>query len=144
MIVLAMKLIFLLMMGLWVQQVVAQDKWLVYLNKKPVLETQEESEEKNQVLIKASALKNKNVFTITYIEASKQKGWSRSMMLFDSTDKELKRVKGNKITYSNASLLLLLKKYKSLHVYTWSLPNDPAMKERIRVRRVHLCTLVLD
>jgi hypothetical protein len=139
-----MKLILFLVMGLLTVSAEAQDNWVVYLNKKPVLESREESEEKNVVHIKSNALKSKNVFTITYLEAAKQKGWSRSMMVFDSTDRELKRVKGNKLSYSNSSLLSLLKKNKTLRVYTWSIPNDPAMKERIRVRRVHLCTLVLD
>ena len=144
MIVLDMKFVMLLMMGLLMLTAGAQDKWIVYLDKKPVLESTEESLEKNVIRIKAGALKGQNGFILTYIEDPKQKGWTRSIMVFDSTDKELRRITGTKLSYTNASLLSLLKKHRTIAVYTWSIPDDPALKERIRVRRVHLCTLVLE
>jgi hypothetical protein len=143
MIVLDMKFYMLLLMGLLSIQSEAQDKWTVFLNKKPVLQSSVESEN-NLVKISAASLKNKNLFTLTYIEQPRQKGWTRSIMVFDSTDRELKRVKSNKISYSNAALLAILKKNRQVQIYTWSIPDDPALKERIRVRRVHLCTLVLE
>ena len=122
----------------------AQDKWSVHVNKKVVLEANEESAEKNQVRIKAAELKKTNNFILTYFETPKQKGWTRSIMIFDSTDKELKRITGSKLSLTNSNLLSFLKKHKSIQLYTWSIPDDPALKERIRVRRVHLCTLVLE
>lgn len=139
-----MKIYLLLMMGLLTINLQAQDKWTAWLNKKPVLQTTAESEEENVVRVKAASLKNKNLFTLTYLEQPKQKGWTRSMMIFDPNDQEIKRVKGNKLSYSNSNLLTLLKKHKKIMFYTWSIPDDPAIKERIRVRRVHLCTLVLE
>ena len=139
-----MKWFLLIMMGLMVHSTEAQDKWSVHLNKKAVLEASEESAEKNRVGIKASELKKANNFMLTYFENPKQKGWTRSIMIFDSTDKELKRINGTKLSLTNANLLSLLKKHKSIHLYTWSIPDDPALKARIRVRRVHLCTLVLE
>lgn len=138
-----MKFYMMLLMGLLSIQSEAQDKWTVFLNKKPVLQSSVESEN-NLVKISAASLKNKNLFTLTYIEQPRQKGWTRSIMVFDSTDRELKRVKSNKISYSNAALLAILKKNRQVLIYTWSIPDDPALKERIRVRRVHLCTLVLE
>lgn len=138
-----MKFYMMLLMGLLSIQSEAQDKWTVFLNKKPVLQSSVESEN-NLVKISAASLKNKNLFTLTYIEQPRQKGWTRSIMVFDSTDRELKRVKSNKISYSNAALLAILKKNRQVQIYTWSIPDDPALKERIRVRRVHLCTLVLE
>jgi hypothetical protein len=144
MIVLDMKWFLLLMMGLLVHSTQAQDKWIVHVNKKAVLEANEESVEKNQVRVKAADLKKANNFVLTYFENPKQKGWTRSIMIFDSMDKELKRIKGTKLSLTNSNLLSLLKKHKSIQLYTWSIPDDPALKARIRVRRVHLCTLVLE
>ena len=139
-----MKWILCLMMGLVSISGSAQDNWIVYLNKKAILNTSEESEEKNIIRISRQALKNNNLFTLTYLEQPRQKDWTRSIMVFDSADQEIKRVKGNKLSYSNAALLSLLSKHGTIELYTWSIPNDPALKERIRVRRVHLCTLVLE
>ena len=144
MIVLDMKWFLLLMMGLIIQTSEAQDKWIVHVNKKAVLEATEESVENNRVRLKAAELKKTNNFVLTYFENPKQKGWTRSIMIFDSTDKELKRIKGTKLSLTNSNLLSLLKKHKSILIYTWSIPDDPALKARIRVRRVHLCTLVLE
>ena len=127
-----------------VHSVQAQDKWSVHINKKPLLEATEESPEKNLVSLKLADLKKKNNFILTYFENPKQKGWTRSIMIFDSADKELKRITGTKLSLTNANLLSLLKKNKSIQIYTWSIPNDPELKARIRVRRVHLCTLVLE
>lgn len=131
-------------MGLLVTSVQAQDKWMVYVNKIVVLNALEESEEKNIVRVSAPELNKKNNFSLTYFENPRQKGWTRSIMVFNSEDQEIKRVQGSKLSYTNASLLNLLKKHKTLQIYTWSIPDDPALKERIRVRRVHLCTLVLE
>jgi hypothetical protein len=144
MIVLDMKWFLIIMMGLITSSMQAQDSWTVHLNKKSVLEASEESIDKNSIRINASDLKKKNNFVLTYFENPKQKGWTRSLMVFDSSDKELKRIKGTKLSLTNSNVLSLLKKYKSIQLYTWSIPDDPALKARIRVRRVHLCTLVLD
>jgi hypothetical protein len=145
---LSMKLIFLLMMSLLTMPVDAQqDKWVVYINKQLVLDAAEESKEKNVVSVKASSLRskiNEVVFRMIYMEGQKQKGWSRSMMIFDSSDHELKRYKGSRLNLTNTNLLAMLKKTGKLDIYTVSLPDDPSIRERIRVRRVHLCTLVLE
>lgn len=139
-----MKWILMVMIGLMVQKTEAQDKWTVHVNKISVLQASEESPEKNLVRVKMADLKKKNNFMLTYFENPKQKGWTRSIMILDSADKELKRITGTRLSLSNSNLLSLLKKYKAIQVYTWSIPDDPALKARIRVRRVHLCTLVLE
>jgi hypothetical protein len=139
-----MKMMLFLMMGLLVGDLQAQDNWIVYLNKQPVLDATEESREKNIVSIKASSLRSKNIFMLTYLEAEKQQGWSRSLMIFDSSDHELKRIKGSRLSLTNNSLLSMLRKSRRIDIYTVSMPDDPAIRERIRVRRVHLCTLVLQ
>jgi hypothetical protein len=139
-----MKMMLVFMMSLLIQDIQAQDNWIVYLNKKPVLETSEESKENNIVYVKASILRSKNIFMLTYLEDEKQKGWSRSLMIFDSADRELKRIRGSRLSLTNSNLLSILRKSRKIDIYTVSIPDDPAIRERIRVRRVHLCTLVLQ
>src|SRR5688572_20850547 len=117
MIVLDMKWILMVMIGLMVQKTEAQDKWTVHVNKISVLQASEESPE-NLVRVKMADLKKKNNFMLTYFENPKQKGWTRSIMIFDSADKELKRITGTRLSLSNSNLLSLLKKYKAIQVYT--------------------------
>ncbi len=133
-----------MMLGFSAFSMKAQDSWVVYLNKVQVLQSTQESPEKNIVSINEEDLKNKQVFTLTYFDREKQKDWSRFIMLNNSEDHEIRRLKSNRLRYTNQDLLKLLQKYKTIHIYTWALPDDPALRKRIRVRRVHLCTLVLE
>ena len=48
----------------------------------------------------------------------------------------------SKIKIKNATLDSLFAKSKILKIYTISLPKDPAKRATVRVRRVHLCTLM--
>jgi hypothetical protein len=43
-----------------------------------------------------------------------------------------------------ADLKLLLEKYKTLKIFTYSTPIDENQGALIRIRRFHLCTLVLN
>ncbi|MGN6164132.1 MAG: hypothetical protein ACTHOF_06270 [Flavisolibacter sp.] len=122
----------------------AQDSWKVCLDKKTVLKTSVESEEKNVVHINAADLKNKNGFIVTYTGQTKKKDWERTIMIYDENDRELNRQKGSKLELSDAALQALFQQSKTLKIYTWALPTDPKLKAAVRVRRVHLCTLILD
>lgn len=139
-----MKLLFLFLLTTFLNKLYAQDSWVVYLNKHQVMRAEEELPSSNRVLIKAAELNNSHVFTLTYFDTQLQDDWSRFMMVNDSSDHELKRIESSKLSYPNKDLLRLLRKHGTLHIYTWALPDDPELRQRIRVRRVHLCTLVLE
>lgn len=123
--------------------VIAQnDTWKVSQNGKVRLSASEENE-KNRVEIKAVELNKKGVLSVAFKEGTPQADWQREIMIFDPSDNELKRGKGSLLKIQNADLKKLFGKSKTLMVYTMSLPKDPNLAATVRVRRVHLCTLVL-
>jgi hypothetical protein len=38
---------------------------------------------------------------------------------------------------------MLLENNNTIKIYTWALPKDPKEAARVRIRRVHLCTIEL-
>jgi hypothetical protein len=123
---------------------IAQDSWKVCLDKKVLLNTSTENEEKNVIKISSSDLKNAKTFVVNYTKASLQKGWERTILLFDEKDNKLRTQRGKKFTLKASGLKALLDKYKTIKVYTINAPTDPKLKAQVRLRRVHLCTLVLQ
>jgi hypothetical protein len=118
------------------------DNWKVSHNGKVRLSASEENE-KNLVEIKAAELNKKGLLSIAYKEVTPQADWQREIMIFDPSDNEFKRGKGSLLKIQNADLKKLFGKSKTLMIYTMSLPKDPNLAATVRVRRVHLCTLVL-
>ncbi|MGN6402345.1 MAG: hypothetical protein ACTHMD_17935, partial [Flavisolibacter sp.] len=100
-----MKFLSILLMGLFINITAnAQDSWKVCMDKKTVLKTSVESEEKNVVHINAADLKNKNGLVVTYTGQTKKKDWERAIMIYDENDRELNRQKGSKLELSDAAL----------------------------------------
>jgi hypothetical protein len=140
---LVMKVLVFLLSLVSVMTVKAQDTWKITLNGKEVLSTGTESEEKNHVKVLASDLKKKKDFTISYKEHPKKDKWERSISLVDEKGNDLLKQDGQSLKISNAKLDSFFKQSKTIRVYTWSLPTDPALKASVRIRRIHLCTLTL-
>ena len=63
--------------------------------------------------------------------------------MLDPKDSELYKARTTQMVLPNGRLRALLQQSPSLKVYTWALPTDPELAARIRIRRVHLCTLKL-
>ena len=139
-----MKFLLVFLLSLITISVVAQDSWKVSLDKKIVLKTSTEDAEKNVIKISSADLKKAKIFTVSYIESSPQKGWERTITAYDEKDNELKKQKGKTFTFKTSEPKNLLLKYKTVKIYTTNSPTDPKMKSQVRLRRVHLCTLVLQ
>lgn len=123
---------------------IAQDSWKVCLDRKVLLNTSTEDAEKNVVKISSADLKKAKTFLVNYIDAAPQKGWERTIIIFNGQDKELSKQTGKKFTLKASTLKTLLHKYQTIKLYTINSPTDPKMKAQVRLRRVHLCTLVLQ
>lgn len=123
---------------------IAQDSWKVCLDKKILLSTSIENVEKNVIRISPADLKKAKNLIVSYKEANVQKGWERSISVYTEKDEELQKQKGRKFILTTSALKEHFEKSKTLRIYTTYLPTDPKMKAQIRVRRVHLCTLVLQ
>jgi hypothetical protein len=121
-----------------------QDSWKVKLQNKVLLSTGEESEEKNVVRLKMASVPKKGVLVVQYQDGEKRKGWERSLMVFNGDDGELLRRKGSVLSLGKATLASLFRKTKTLELFTIAMPTDPDVAATIRVRRIHLCTLVLE
>ena len=123
------------------------DSWKITWNKKVILETSKSDETANIRKIKAADLKKNYSFQISYKESDpkKMKEWNRSVMFFNESDNEISRkdsTRNWKITA--AELKKLFGNKKKLKIYTIAIPSDPDLAARVRVRRVHLCTLELQ
>jgi hypothetical protein len=138
-----MKMFFAFLLSFIGTTVIAQDSWKVCLDKKVLLNTSTEDAEKNAIKISSAGLKKSKTFVVSYKENSPQKGWERTITVYDEKENELKKQTGKKLTLKTSELKPLLDKYKTLKIYTINFPTDPKMKAQVRLRRVHLCTLVL-
>ena len=120
--------------------------WKIMHNKQQLLLAHEEDVVKNRIQIRLIDLKQKGSFTITYAEMNTgpaRSGWIRTMAVYDEADKELYRKNTNIIKWQDRELKKMLASNKIIKVFTWALPKDPAQAARVRVRRVHLCTIEL-
>jgi len=122
----------------------AQDSWTVKWDGNAILQASGEDEKKNTVRLTPSSLDQRTSLILEYSQGEKRAGWERTIMLVDDRDKVLVKKKGSVFSISNTGLKSLFKESRVLHLYTVSLPTDPDLKVRVRVRRVHLCTLVLQ
>jgi hypothetical protein len=123
------------------------DSWKIKWNKKVILETGKENEAANTRKITGTDLEKNYFLEITYTEAGakKEKTWNRSFIFFDENDKELlKKDSTRNATIAAAELKNLFVDKKKIKLYTIAVPADPDMAARVRVRRVHLCTLELQ
>jgi hypothetical protein len=128
-------------------QIQKADSWKIKWNNKVILETNKNDEAANTRKIKMAGLKKNYFLEISYKEsdAQKEKAWKRSFIFFDENDKELLRkdsTRNAKITA--AELKKLSGDKKKIMIYTIAIPTDPDLAARVRVRRVHLCTLELQ
>jgi hypothetical protein len=139
-----MKILFVFLLTLVEISAIAQDSWKVCLDKKVLLNTSNEDEKKNVIRISVADLNRSKNFTLSYREISPQKDWERTIRLYDEKDNELKKQKGKKLTLKTSELKSLLNQYKTVKIYTLNSPSDPKLKARVRIRRVHLCTLILQ
>lgn len=138
-----MKFVFAFLLSFIGFSAIAQDSWKVCLDKKVLLAASNEDEKKNVIMISAADLNKSKNFTLGYKESSPQKGWERTIRLYDEKDAELKKQKGKKLTLKTSELKSLLNQYRTVKIFTINSPTDPKLEARVRIRRVHLCTLIL-
>jgi hypothetical protein len=140
-----MKMFYFLLAAFFMHTaVLGQAAWKVTLNDKTVLNASAEDEAKNIVYIKTADLKKKKDLILSYKEKKNKAGWERAITVYDENDRELKQQKGTKFTLSPAELRSFFRQSGKLRIYTRALPTDPKLKAAIRVRRVHLCTLIAE
>ena len=121
----------------------AQDSWKVVHNGRQKLKTSVEKADGNVVYLSRADLQKTGNLSIIFSDAEKQAGWTRTITMVDKGEAELHTHTGNLFTISNINLKKLFNKVNTIYVYTWTLPDDPELAARIRIRRVHLSTIKL-
>ena len=123
------------------------DFWKIKWNKKVILEAKHVNEVANVRQIKAKDLEKNYLLEVSYKkeDAKAEKDWIRSFLIFDENDRELLRKDSTRdMKITAAQLKKLFGNKKKIKIYTIAIPSDPDMAARVRVRRVHLCTLQLQ
>jgi len=143
-----MKILFLIASLLGFFQVNAQtpkgNTWTIEHNKTILLKASGESEAKNILAINETDLKQEGQVCIDYTEQKPLKDWKRTFAVFDEKDNDLMTYSGGSFKIGNAKLRSLLGQgIKTIKIYTWALPTDPELASRIRIKRMHLCTIKL-
>ena len=78
------------------------------------------------------------------MEWEKQKDWERYIGFFDEIENELYLDTASVVQLTNKKLASITKGINKIKIYTWSLPTDPELAARIRIRRIHLATISLQ
>lgn len=119
--------------------VYAQDRWTVQLNSKTLLTAKAEDTLANVISI--TDIK-KGSLVVTFTPGETNSKWGRRLAVYDIADNQLYSKEAFSISIPAASL----KKWKTGHsqikIYTWPISKDPRIK--LKVRRVHLCTIKFE
>ncbi|MBC7949742.1 MAG: hypothetical protein H7Y42_17790 [Chitinophagaceae bacterium] len=127
-------------------QSMKEDGWKIKWNKKTILEASSENEKANTRKLRKADLQKNYTLDIYYKEgnAKNQAEWKRSFLFFDDKDNQLlDKPEAGHVRLTSALLRKLFKNSKKIKIYTLSIPTDPDVAARVRVRRVHLATLEL-
>ena len=123
------------------------DSWTIKFNKKVILNAFKYGETANTRAIKSTDLNKKGSLEIIYSIADTQqaKAWNRTFIIMDENEHELLRKDSTlHATISGAELKKLFGDTKKIRIYTIALPTSLDIAARVRVSRLHLCTLELQ
>lgn len=135
-----MKIIAVLLLSLATLSLPAQDIWNVRFRGRTRMIARTEDTARNFVEIRKGEL-SKSTLEVIYKQVTPTAGFSRSIMLYTATDSLLWQKDATAIKLTEGDLRKWMKKQPVIYIYTVSIPADPKMKEAVRVRRVHLCTI---
>lgn len=147
------KILFILLIAV-TGMVQAQLPWKIKVGSKTILQTTGEDEKKNVVRLKNIQVGTKSNFYLSYRVTPDEKDWIRTVMIYDTAGVNIadnpvgsKIQKGTpQVNYiiPNKTLKALLARHKKIKIYYTSIPSDPEKAAVVRVRRVHICTVLLQ
>jgi hypothetical protein len=138
-----MKVIaFMLLTFLSIATRAQSDSWVIIHNGRVLLQATGENSGKNVVTIRRSDL-NKTDYLIVKYSGVTAKGWVRTIYLAGEKDEEMARHSGNIFRIADSSLKAIFKNRSRVVLYTYTMPADPKLKAAVRIRRIHLCTILI-
>lgn len=123
----------------------AQDSWTIKINNKIIFTANRENETANVKKLKASGLDKKGCLEVIYHDKNQEPDWIRSFILTDEDGNDI--IRKDSTTALKIDLKTVKKEFhnrKKIIIYTFKIPADPDLAARVRIRRVHLCTLELQ
>jgi hypothetical protein len=115
--------------------------WKVTMGKSTLLITTEENRDKNTITLSRAELDGP---LMVHYNEKPEKGWKRETSVVDDAENELVKRGSRKVALSQGELKSILSKgITRFHVFSWTIPTDPQQAALVRVRRVHLCTIVV-
>ena len=140
-----MKLLFFIFQILIMTSAVnAQHSWKITHNGKAKISTSEENESRNRFSIRKTDLAKPGSLWVHYMEWEKQQDWERYIGFFDEKENEVFLDTASVVQITNKKFSALTKGVATVKIYTWSLPTDPELAARIRIRRIHLATISIQ
>jgi hypothetical protein len=137
-----MKYLLLFFLTFSLCHAVAQDHWTVTYAKKEILRASAEDTLANRILMKRENLKKRGAVRLRYYEVPDRNDWKRTLIVQDNTGKEWLQAQGPSLKLRRRTLREMAAMAQPIAIYTSSLPADPERAATVRVRRVHLCTLL--
>jgi hypothetical protein len=140
------KLIFLIPLFIFSTTVMAQkyDSWKLYHNRKLAgsFNLKKETNNENKVVLLNRTLEGPGFLVIEFTPNEEQAEWIRTIAFVDSSDKNIREYNNTLLLrIHNAEIAGILEGRQKVKVYSWAIPQDPALAATVRVRRILLCTL---
>ena len=117
--------------------------WQIIVNKQLVLRSNTEDVEANRKSIPAKDLFAPDGLKIVYIEEP-DAALNRSFIIMNEGRQELLRIEKSDTVISGSVLQKAVGSNRTIVIYSIAIPSDPALAATVRVRPVHLCTLILQ
>jgi hypothetical protein len=133
-----MKYLLLFLCTFSLSHAVAQDHWTVTYDRNKVLHATAEDTLANRININPKG----GAVRLRYHEVPERNDWKRTLIVQDDTGREWQQVEGHSLKLRHRALQKMAATVPRIEMYTSSLPADPERAATVRIRRVHLCTIL--
>lgn len=120
------------------------DSWQIYHNRKEVskFNDKKETTDERRLVLLNRIMEGPGFFIIEFTPAKEQEEWIRTIAFYDSTDNLIREFKNTLfLRIHNSDIAAIMEGRQKVKVFSWAIPNDPAIAATVRVRRQLLCTL---
>jgi hypothetical protein len=121
----------------------AQNSWKVYHNGELLLNATEENVKANTVTIPRANLEKHGDFIFIYSSDTVSKNAQRNFSMGDSTFSPVAKNNKYRFTLTNKQFKELMNHSDKAVIDTWPFFKDRAIAAAVKIRRVHLCTVLL-
>jgi len=116
----------------------AQDSWKLYVGKTEIASGKVDEQTETAVPLSQKS----GQLLISYFEETPARDQTRHFAFFNEQGTELlAKSGGSRAKFDLDKIATLLEKYDSISIYSWSIPNDPDLAARVRVRRQLICKI---